>query len=83
MKSECARLKKQYQEEYITCPIHIKEEQWTRLKEYWNTDVQIEKSRKMAMARDCVKVISSVGRKGKDGREGEEVSLTMKVCILT
>jgi hypothetical protein len=39
MKSERARLKKQYQEGHTACTIHIEEEQWTRLKEYWNTDV--------------------------------------------
>jgi hypothetical protein len=52
MKSKRARLKRQYQEGHSACPIHIEEEQWTRLKEYWNTDVQMKKSRKMAMARD-------------------------------
>jgi hypothetical protein len=83
MKSEHARLKRQYQEGHTTCPIHIEEEQWTRLKEYWNTDVQIEKSRKMAMARGSVKALSIVSRKGKDGREEEEVSLTTKVCTPT
>jgi hypothetical protein len=34
MKTECARLKMQYKEGHTTCPIHIEEEQWTRLKEY-------------------------------------------------
>jgi hypothetical protein len=83
IKSERARLKRQYQEGHTTCPIHIEEEQWTRLKEYWNIDVQMEKSRKMAMARGSVKALSTVGRKGKDGREEEEVSLTIKVCTPT
>jgi hypothetical protein len=80
---ERARLKRQYQEAHSAWPIHIEEEQWTRLKEYWNRDVQMEKSRKMAMARGSVKALSTVGRKGKDGREEEEVSLTTKVCIPT
>jgi hypothetical protein len=53
------------------------------LKEYWNTDVQMEKSRKMAMARGSVKALSTVGRKGKDGKEEEEVSLTTKVYTST
>jgi hypothetical protein len=83
MKLERARLKRQYQEGHSACPIHIEEEQWTRLKEYWNKDVQMEKSRKMAMARGSVKALSTVGRKGKDGREEEEVSLTTKVCTPT
>jgi hypothetical protein len=34
MKSKHARLKRQYQEGHSACPIHIEEEQWTRLKEY-------------------------------------------------
>jgi hypothetical protein len=83
MKSVHARLKKQYQEGHIACPIHIEEEQWTRLKEYWNTDVQMEKSRKMAMATGSVKALSIVGWNGKDGREEEEVSLMTKVCTPT
>jgi hypothetical protein len=52
------------------------------LKEYWNTDVQMEKSKKMAMARGSVKTLSIVGQKGKDRKE-EEVSLTTKVCTPT
>jgi hypothetical protein len=83
MKLERARLKRQYQEGHSACPIHIEEEQWTRLKEYWNKDVQMEKSRKMAMAKGSVKALSTVGRKGKDGREEDEVSLTTKVCTPT
>jgi hypothetical protein len=83
VKSECARLKRQYQEGHTACPIHIEEEQWTRLKQYWNTNVLMEKSRKMVMARGSIKALSIVGRKGKDGREEEEVSLTTKVCIPT
>jgi hypothetical protein len=43
----------------------------------------MEKSRKMAMARRFVKALSIVGRKGKDGRKEEEVSLTTKVCTPT
>jgi hypothetical protein len=53
------------------------------LKEYWNIDVQMEKSRKMAMARGSVKVVSTIGQKGKDGSEEEEVSLMTKVCTPT
>jgi hypothetical protein len=83
MKSERVRLKRLYQEGHTVCPIHIEEEQWTRLKEYWNTDVQMEKSKKMAMARGSVKALSTVGRKGKDGKEEEEVSLTTKVYTST
>jgi hypothetical protein len=83
MKSKRARLKRQYQEGHTACPIQIEEEQWTMLKEYWNTDVQMEKSRKMVMARGFVKALSTIGRKGKDEREEEEVSLTTKVCTPT
>jgi hypothetical protein len=73
MKSERANLKRQYLEGHTACPIHIEEEQWTRLKQYWYTDVQVEKSRKMSKARGSVKVLSTIGRKGKDGREEEEI----------
>jgi hypothetical protein len=45
--------------------------------------MQVEKSRKMAMAKGSVKVLSTVDRKGKDGREEEEVSLTTKACTPT
>jgi hypothetical protein len=48
MKSEHSRLKKQYQEGHTTCPVHIEEDQWTKLKQYWNTDLQVEKSMKMS-----------------------------------
>jgi hypothetical protein len=37
----------------------------------------------MAMVRGSVKALSTVGRKGKDGREEKEVSLTTKVCTPT
>ena len=84
MKSEHAQLKRQYQEGYIACPIHIEEEQWTMLKEYWNKNVQMEKSRKMAMAMGSVKALFTVSQKSKDDREEEEkVSLTTKVCTPT
>jgi hypothetical protein len=43
----------------------------------------MEKSRKMVMARGSVKALSTVGRKGKDRREEEEVSLTTKICTYT
>jgi hypothetical protein len=60
MKSKCSRLKKQYQEGHTACPIHIEEDQWTRLKQYWNTDSKVEKSRKMSQARSFVKALSTV-----------------------
>jgi hypothetical protein len=37
----------------------------------------------MVMARGSIKALSTVGRKGKDGREEEEVSLTTKVYTST
>jgi hypothetical protein len=43
------------------------------------TDLQQQKAVKMAIARRYVKNYSSVGRKGKDGREAQLVS----ACILT
>ena len=83
MKLECAWLKRQYQEGLTACPIYIEEEQWTRLKQYSNTNGKMEKSRKMAMARSSVKALSTVSQKGKDGREEEEVSLMTKICTPT
>jgi hypothetical protein len=78
MKSERSRLKKQYQEGHTTCPVHIEEDQWARLKQYWNTDLQVEKSRKMSQARRPVKALSTVGRKGKDGREEHELIMLVQ-----
>jgi hypothetical protein len=38
MKSKHLHLKKQYQEGHTACPVHIEKDQWTSLKQYWNTD---------------------------------------------
>jgi hypothetical protein len=78
MKSEHSCLKKQYQEGHTACPVYIEEDQWTRLKQYWNTDSQVEKSKKMSQARSSMKALSTIGRKGKDGREEQEVSMSVQ-----
>jgi hypothetical protein len=45
-----------------------------RLITYWDTYDHKEKSWKISLARGSVKAVSTVGRKGKDGREVEGVS---------
>jgi hypothetical protein len=73
MKGERSRLKRQYREGHEACPMHIDENQWERLIKYWTSDDQREKSLKMSKARESVKAVSTVGRKGKDGMEEVEV----------
>jgi hypothetical protein len=45
------------------------------LKAYWTSDLQQEKAAKMATARRQVKNYSSVGRKGRDRKEVQLVSV--------
>ena len=78
MKSEHSRLKNQYQESHTTCLIHIKEDQWTMLKQYWNTDLHVDKSWKISQARRSVKALSTVGQKVKDRRKEQEVSMLVQ-----
>jgi hypothetical protein len=73
MKGERSRLKRQYREGHEACPMHIDENQWERLIKYWTSDDQREKSLKMSKARESVKAVSTVGRKGKNGMEEAEV----------
>jgi hypothetical protein len=80
MKSERSRLKNKWlsigcpDPEKAKAPVHIDPEQWKRLIGYWNTDSQREKSAKMAVARQGVKGLSVVGRKGKAGMEASLVN---------
>ena len=69
MKSERSRLKTRYLKDEKTVPTHIHPDQWKRLKDYWKTDAQKLKSKKMAEARQSVKNYALVGRKGKAARE--------------
>jgi hypothetical protein len=82
MKQERSRLKTRYREGHTTCPLHIEEDQWSRLVKYWESDAHIQKSKKMSKARGSVKMLSTVGRKGKDGREAKEVSVAIVLPIM-
>jgi hypothetical protein len=77
MRHERSRLKTRYCEGHTHYPLHIEEEQWIRLVNYWEADTTMEKSKKMAMARGSVKVLSTIGQKGKDSREVEEVQVSI------
>jgi hypothetical protein len=55
------------------CLLHLEPAQWEKLKQYWSTDLQREKSAKMASARWQVKNSSCVGKKGKVGKEAKLV----------
>lgn len=83
MKSERSRLKVRWlgsnDEDKEKAPVHIDPEQWKRLVAYWKTDAQKEKSAKMAVARQSVKTLSAVGRKGKAGVEAELVSVSLSL----
>jgi hypothetical protein len=41
---------------------------------YWDIEDHQEKSRKISKARNFIKALSIIGRKGKDGRKVEEVN---------
>jgi hypothetical protein len=73
MKGERSCLKRQYWKGHKACPMHIDKNQWERLIKYWTSDDQREKSLKMSKARESMKVVSTIGRKGKDGMEEAEV----------
>lgn len=81
MKSERSRLKVRWlsskDQDNAKAPVHIDLDQWKRLIAYWKTDAQKEKSTKMSSARQGVKVLSALGRKGKAGIEAELVSYSV------
>jgi hypothetical protein len=79
LKTERSRLKARFLAGNDICPPHVQPKSWERLKAYWMTDLQQLKAVKMATARKHVKNYSSMGRKGRDGREAQLVS----ACILT
>jgi hypothetical protein len=55
------------------CLLHVETAQWKKLTQYWSTDLQREKSTKMASARWQMKNSSCVGRKEKAGKEAKLV----------
>lgn len=75
LKAERFRLKSRYLKGIDTPPLHVDKPEWDRLKEYWNTDKQKEKAGKMAVARQSVKNLTTVGRRGKSGRPSATVSV--------
>jgi hypothetical protein len=79
MRQERSRLKTRYREEHKHCPLHIEEEQWTRLINYWEADTTMEKSKKMSKARGSVKVLSTVGQRGKHKGEAKEVQISISL----
>jgi hypothetical protein len=75
MKTERSRLKARYMAGDRTCPVHIDPVQWERPQDYWGSTLQREKAERMTVARKLVKNSGNVGRKGKDGKEADLVSL--------
>jgi len=75
LKAERCRLKNRYLKGIDTPPLHINKLSWDRLKAYWNTDRQKEKAQKMSVARQSVRNLSCVGRRGKGVRLTSAVSV--------
>jgi hypothetical protein len=46
---------------------------------YWEVDTTMEKSKKMTKARGSVKVLFTVGRRGKHRGEAEEVQISVSL----
>ena len=59
----------------IKCPPHIQEDQWERLKEYWELPSTEGKSEDMRYARSKVKNINRTGRNGYAGKAAMLVSV--------
>ena len=74
LKSERFRLKNRYLQGEDSPPLHVDEDEWKRLKEYWNTNSQKSKAQSMALARQSVKSNAVVGRKAKVAKEVPMVS---------
>jgi hypothetical protein len=74
LKSERNRLKSKWLQGCVDCPLHVDDDQWDRLIEYWQTPAQQLKSHKMQEARQNVKNYALVGRKGKLGKDPAVVS---------
>lgn len=75
LKAERCRLKNRYLKGTDTPPLHVNKASWDRLKAYWNTDRQKEKAQKMSLARQSVRNLSCVGRRGKGARLHSAVSV--------
>jgi hypothetical protein len=75
MKTERSRLKARYMAGDTLCPAYVDPRQWDRVQEYWGSNLQREKAEKMAITRRQVKNVGNVGRKGKDRKEADMVSV--------
>ena len=58
-------------------PTHVLPNQWKRPIKYWGTEKQEKKAETMSLARRSVKNMSSVGRRGRAGKEAALVSLSI------
>ena len=75
MKVKRCRLKNRYLKGMDAPPLHINKLSWDRLKAYWNIDRQKEKAQKMLVARQSVRNLSCVKRRGKGVRLTSIVSV--------
>ena len=76
LKAEWFRLKNRYlQDRDRPPPLRMDDDEWERLKEYWNTESQKKKAKSMAAARQSVKSNALVGKKGKAAKEAPMVSV--------
>ena len=69
MKMERSKMKAWFLGGKKYCPVTIEPDQWARLCEYWSRPETEEKAKRMANARAQVKRASTVGRRGKAGKE--------------
>ena len=76
LKVERFQLKNRYlQDRDRPPPLRVDDDEWERLKEYWNTKSEKKKAKSMAAARQSVKSNALVGRKGKAAKEAPMVSV--------
>ena len=73
MKTKCFRLKRKYLVGDTDCPLHIQPSQWENLQVYWNNTSQVEKAKKMAIARRQVRHALHLGKKDKGGQDVDVV----------
>ena len=70
LKIERSRLKTHLATEGLeVVPTHVLPDQWKRLIKYWGMKKQVKKAETMSLARRSKKNMSSVGRRGRAGKE--------------
>ena len=84
LKAERFQLKTRYLKDKDKAPpLHVDDDEWERLKDYWNTESLKKKAKSMAVARQSVKPSTLVRRKGKAAKEAPLVSvLELRMCYL-